>query len=954
MLSAFVRLSIMQERIVTILRYVLLASLLAWGGFTLIYYAGVPVHQAVLLSDAGRQAVAAAGCASDAYFCQGLSALWPTITHSIARAEPFLAYGVLSLLAFLALLLAGFMQTGRWSMRFDVTPLRLLIGFFLSLWAVFTVLTFGSNGDQPMNRIFEPVPQIYQNASAEALETLRESFQLLQEKNCLTSVGQTPVGSGVYDVSRLCMQASFFTRVLSQAAMVLVLLFSMLTLGRMLLRSVLRCTPRTTGMEALYSVGLGAGGMIALLWVLAISHVYVALAGWLLLLAILGVGYRHAWYWLECLRNRRWTYNEAWHASTPILLWLLISLLALNFLNVIRPFPIGWDDLGRYINQPRLLVSYGHFIPTMGTFQWEYLTSLGFLLFGYDSIFGATLSMMINWSAGLLAVLAIFFFTRRFLGAGHGLLAALLYYSLPVVGHFSFADMKVDNAVFAMGTLSLLAVCSSLFPGEDDDAEEEEEVDGDAAGAFSWKAMALAGLFGGLAFAIKPTAIMMIMATGAVLFGAAVHWSAFLGVFSLTWLTYVLQGQLDIADISERIYGAPDVFNRPLILGALAVLGIGLLGYAMWLRPKAMRRTLAQAGIFIASFFAAVAPWLAYNNIAAGNVIPQLALSPPNAIAPSIVYTDANPEDLGQDIRRLPEELQLDPDHPACVSTSAVEELDRYWGFGGGWSHYLTLPFRSVMNLDTGGYYVTLVPAYLLFPLLLLLPYFWQRRGRWLRWTALAAAFMVVQWMLLANGIVWYGLGMFLGIVVGLEALTYRSPDRWNGTVAGILVGASLLIAFAMRFWQFEQQQNLFEYPLGKVTADAMRERTIPDYDDVREIVEARRTSMPERPYVYRIGTFIPYFLPKNLEVLPLGDQQLDTFNCLYQEQDSALTLKRLQALGFNSIIFDTNTQTIERDPNGSLHQKVGRFVDFINTPELGLDIAINDPANGIAFILLP
>ncbi len=46
--------------------------------------------------------------------------------------------------------------------------------------------------------------------------------------------------------------------------------------------------------------------------------------------------------------------------------------------------------------------------------------------------------------------------------------------------------------------------------------------------------------------------------------------------------------------------------------------------------------------------------------------------------------------------------------------------------------------------------------------------------------------------------------------------------------------------------------------------------------------------------------------------------------------------------------------ETIERDPNGSLHKKVQAFVDFVNSPGLGLQLAVNDPDAGIAFVLLP
>ena len=36
------------------------------------------------------------------------------------------------------------------------------------------------------------------------------------------------------------------------------------------------------------------------------------------------------------------------------------------------------------------------------------------------------------------------------------------------------------------------------------------------------------------------------------------------------------------------------------------------------------------------------------------------------------------------------------------------------------------------------------------------------------------------------------------------------------------------------------------------------------------------------------------------------------------------------------------------------LHQKVNAFLEFANDPAINLDITVNDPGNGIAYILLP
>jgi hypothetical protein len=506
--------------------------------------------------------------------------------------------------------------------------------------------------------------------------------------------------------------------------------------------------------------------------------------------------------------------------------------------------------------------------------------------------------------------------------------------------------MKIDNAVFTMGALATLALFLYLFPVADEGQQEQTG---------NWKWLALAGVFGGFAFAMKPTAVMVLMALGAILLGVKLHWSAFLGVMLFGVVVFVLKGVLNLRSIAERILGDGTTLNTTIVLLLFLLIGALLLGWALWRNHERVLPVLTSVGIFAAAFLLSIAPWVAYNNFQYGNVIPRLETGAPNKLSPSIALAGRERvRDFGQDIRVLPPELAIDFQHQACRATGSKEELDRYWGFRQGWRHYLTLPWRSVMNIDSPGYYVTTMPALLLFPFLLLLPAFWTTRMRWFRWLFTGTLFMLAQWMFLANGIPWYGLGIFLGLVVGLEVLLARAPDLPNRILASLLIVGSILVGYSNRFWQFEIQRNLFEYAFGKITAQALQERTIPHYDDIASIAIARHLALPDRPYLYRVGTFIPYFVPRNLEIIGIADHQVDVFNCLYQERDDALTLKRLKALGFNGIIFDTNTATIERNVGGTLHKKVQSFVDFLNNPKLGFQIVVNDPEAGVAYVLIP
>lgn len=946
----------MTDRAYNTLRIVLFSLIVVFGGLTLLEYLAVSVHQAVLLSDAGREAVATA-CPSGGTLCQGWNALFPFIGQTIKWAAPFLWFGIWSVIVFVGLLVRTFLRDGEWRVRMSIRPVWLIASFVGLLWLHFTVIGTGTVDGIPFSRLYEPLPQVYSGADPEQLQVLKENFDVLQSHKCLTQVGMTQNGAGVFDMSALCMQASFFSRVLPQFFVIAVFLLELLALGRFFLRKLMPRNHHPLA-ELTFSVGIGSAAWIALLWLVSViglvldMPIYNSTFGWGVALLIPALLWRDVLYWLRSAWEREWAYDEPWYAGVLPLAWLLIGLLALNFLNVVRPFPIGWDDLGRYINVPRLLVSYGFFIPQLATFQWEYLTSLGFLLFGYKSVFAATASMMINWSAGLIAVITVYAFGRTMMGPKHGLLAALLYYVLPMVGHFSFADMKIDNAVFLMGSLAVFALFLGIFPAtsEQGDAELEEHEQ-----ALDWHWLVLCGVLSGFAFGFKPTTIMTFFAIGTMLFGARVHWSAFLGTVALAWVVYIRDNRFNVTDIAQRVYGNPDALSRSVIMTSLIVLGLGLIAYSAFLRPSAFRKVAMGGGVIIATFFLSLSPWMLMNNISYGNVIPHLVFTAPNHLTPIIAPGKDQEIDAGKDqvVRTLPPDLQVDM--TKCTNTSKTEELDRYWGYGTGWSHYFGLPWRAVMNTDSAGYYVTTYPALLLFPLLLLLPYFWRKKeGRWLRWLFAGTLFMVLQWIFFANGIIWYGVGMFLGLVVGLEALTLKSPDLPSKIGMSVLVGLSIMIGFSNRFWQYDQQKNLFEYSLGKISAEAMRERTIPYYDDISDEIKLRAAETPNQPYVYRMGTFIPYFIPKNLEVIPIADQQLDFFNCLYNERNATLTLKRLQALGFNSMIFDTNTATIERNPNGSLHQKVQLFVDFVNTPGLGLGVPINDTNAGIAYILIP
>lgn len=988
----------MTQRTIVILSFLLFVCLLLWGGFSLIVYLGVPIHQLVYSTNADVQLfdpICGTAQTNGVYFCRGAAAFFPFLLAVLRMASPFYLYIILCALLFGGVLLYSGFQTGRFERTFKTNALILVLLSIGAVWLLGTTFAVGTlynlntpdqakitdvNGQKILpsfRRFFEPTPQVYTGAGPQAFAELRANYDVLLSRGCLSDTGvQTQAGAKLYDLRLWCMQLSFFDRTGTQILMLLFFLFNLIILGRLLITKVIGYTTENTLLLTCMSIGIGALGWVAILWFLGLFALLQTTIIRILFFGMPLILFPQSVWWVKKMMEKNVTVTFSLRNWNLLLAWLLVSYVALNFFNVVRPFPIGWDDLGSYLNRPRLLASYGYFIPSMSQFQWEYLTSLGFLLFGYDSWIGSTFAMEINWAAGMIAVLIVYAFGRRVFGRGRGVLAAMLYYFLPMTGHFSFADMKIDNASFFTLALGILLVFSFLFPAKDTDESAEPR---------DPKLLVIAGLMLGFSFAIKPTAVLGIVMALSILVGAITGPIGFSGAIITGFGILQKFGPMDFAIVLKRSFDISIPNNNPVLPFATLIVGAGLIAYFIYKQRHLLRPILNAFGRLSLGMAIAVAPWI-LNNIAisqgynitgyitaqdkaaysaaarasvAGNVNFGTMLTANDTTGPQVFYAQKEEVDAMRlpstvPVRYLPPELKVDPNNAACKSSARIEELERYWGFGSGILHYVNLGWREVMNTDSFGYYVTLMPALLLFPLLLLLPFFWSKEGRWLRLLFVGTFVFFVQWSIVANGVPWYGIGMFLGFVICLEALIVHAPDKPNRSLVAFFLAMSIIICLGNRLWQFDSQKNLFEYPLGKISASALREVTIPPYDDIRESVVSRHNQMPEAPYTYRIGTFISYFIPQNREIFPMADHQMNFFNCINQELDHSLTLRRLQALGFNSIIFDTNTSTIEKDPNGSLHQKVAKFLNFASDPALHLDIVVDDPDNGIAYLILP
>jgi hypothetical protein len=867
---------------------------------------------------------------------RGLAGLPFVFTHLLRELRPFVGYIAISCILYCLWLFWSRIRQRGWGVG-DHSILQLLLLFLGSVWLLSTTLFFGSIPGLEQRLLSVPLTDKSNGT------VFQENAHALQAAGCLLKLPASPRAEEQrFSYRAWCMQKALFTRVFPPFIALVALSVLFLALGKTLLR-ILRIPEESPLVSSVFGIGMGAATVALLLWLLAFLHILHTFSAWGLLAAIVLLCHREIGRIIRLLRAWRFPLPTNPRNPTFLLLWLLLSIAALNFLTVIRPFPIGWDDLGRYINHPRQIGSFGTIIPGMGAPQWEYVTSLGFLLFGASSTFSAVLAQEINWLSGAFALLAMLAFAQTMLSPRAGLRTALFYYTLPMVGHFAFTDMKTENALFFFGILGMLCIYRYCFAAS-------PEMRG------NMRLLFLAGIFFAAGFATKPTIVHLFFAGGIILTFHALGNAAGIGSMLLSTGIFATIGGLSLPAILEKITGFSLPQAHTIGVPLLFISGSLLLAPSVVRRAHDLQRIMSLQAMtaLLAGFLVFSAPWLGRNMILNRVFSIGSALTTPNTISPLLVNT---PEELPPHAppgsRSIVAELRTDQRHERCRGSAGREELGRYGGQGSGWMRYFGLPWRAVMNRDIRGYYVILSPLFLILPLLLLSPLFWKKDVAPQRLLFVGTAFMILQWIFTAQGVPWYGIGAFLGLALLGESLLPLAPTRAARVTAGTLVTVSLLLSFSFRMWIFDLQSPMLAYAWGKESAEIRHELLAPHYREISRYV-TDLSAHPERPYLYRIGTSINYFVPRNLSIITAHDNQLDTFNCLNQEEDHLLTLRRLQAFGFHSIVFDTNTATIEADPNGSLHQKVQRFLDFANDPAVGVIPVVNAPEDGIAYMLLP
>lgn len=649
----------------------------------------------------------------------------------------------------------------------------------------------------------------------------------------------------------------------------------------------------------LLSLGLGTMFLTFLLFVLGLCGMLNEQWVWGVMIILTVLCYKESWQWIKAFFTPQITYEFRLLDPKVFLVVFFFIILGHNLLEVIRPMPIGFDDLGYYMNVPKLIAQGGTLLSGTDSYAWGIFMSLGFLLFHSPII-----AMVFSLLGGIFVFFSLFALIKFYClkrevnthdSSLYALLGATLFYSLPAVIFQSAKDMKVDLAAMFFSILAILTF-------------------------FHWKEkgnntplryLFLSGLFLGSGFSIKYTSLFL-----------------FMSLFVIILIT-VKRGHLRdsiggyFSPIDETGI-AIDLYKRVITSSFL----IFIIGFVIPISPYVIKNALEAKEISI-------------QSIRIGKIqSPSIALNPP---------LDLNNTGIGSQTVTAP------------TSSGVYEELGRYSGYMDGITKYLLLPFTITFNPLVSGMYVDIGYIFLAFIPLLFLFFIFpssERKKDFFFLFALGGGFLYwVLWGAFAQGVIWYGFSGFafllLLIVEVWNFLKKYSPQlTFLTNVFCILWFINILF---LRTASLPQHAIIIDplgvtYARGILNENLYFTQKIPTYLQITAIINKDITEHPtDPPYIYRVGTFIKYFIEKN-NLTVLDDHQLDTFTFIHQDKDDLKTIERFQRSGFKYMIIDTNTATIDKTPEQSLSAKYNELLRFIKGNPEHIHIIIDEPQNGILF----
>ncbi len=386
---------------------------------------------------------------------------------------------------------------------------------------------------------------------------------------------------------------------------------------------------------------------------------------------------------------------------------ILTLFLWVNLILAYRPYPIGWDDLGAYMNFPKLFSSTWEFISMGNMYAWELYTGIGFLLGSQTTAF------LLNSFSGIIVCIVLFIGFSSLnkwespSTFSFPLLWVLILMMLPMTVFQLAKDMKLDYGLLFVSMSAIFLVLSALLQSS------QEKIQ------YNWKFWIFIGVLTWFAFSIKVTSLLLILSLIALIaykkWWIYLYFSAIFGIiwiFSIAWLWSMLNVIFPSDMITRLIYGVI-AFMISLIFWMLTYIKVGYSPVLYFWRATLYISLWCTIALF---------PWILKNisevvtsgeNFSIHRIIGGVS----ERYIPdySLLYSE---NELGQLWEAYSRWL-------SATGTTTNEDFWRYFWYEEGINNYLKLPWNLTFQVNQWGEFTNITYLFLiLLPVFLFVFYY--------------------------------------------------------------------------------------------------------------------------------------------------------------------------------------------------------------------------------------
>jgi len=393
----------------------------------------------------------------------------------------------------------------------------------------------------------------------------------------------------------------------------------------------------------LIDIGMGILTITFVIFFLGVLNILNAYLMWPIVILFILVNYKSWFNFVKNLLFKPIKIPESLNLLGIFAFLILIVIFSINFQQILRPIPTGFDAIMLYVNLPSLLADHQSLVAGFQPYNWSLFMSIGFVMFKQTEV-----TLALSSTGGLLSLFIMYYLGKNWFKININilLLALAVFYLSPTIVHQSSKEIKVDLGLlfFCFSCLLIFVYWYKKEKDGDNDATDNELANSKnklSYAALNFKENAplsfsffdkiinnrftekltskinpyliLLGLFSGFALAIKLTSAFVILSITAAIWYVSKSRMGFLSMFFICMFLVLFLRFDQTGDLRQYHLSASYVMYGSLLIGVCLLVYQFIKDRAEVL--KFLKTSIIYALITILPFL----PWAVKNIVETGS-----------------------------------------------------------------------------------------------------------------------------------------------------------------------------------------------------------------------------------------------------------------------------------------------------------------------------------------------